>query len=284
MSVRDWDSARQPDLQQLQAVERIRAMADRSWESVAANERASWYLDPLVAKQKRAAHLTLAHKWLEERAGLTILKTDLFEEANSGDDEVLSGLPASARLIGMDIAPMMVLRARTCTKANGVRFLATDVRRIGLASASVDAIFSNSTLDHFSSKEEFKEALRELIRILRPGGTFVITLDNPRNPLYAFLRWLGGRGWLPFPLGYTMPLPALVAELQDAGIEVSATDYVIHNPRVLSTAMFLVARRVLGRFADRPIGLMLRVFGWLDRLPTRGYTACFEAARGTKRG
>jgi len=273
----------QPDRPRLQAAQGIGAMADRCWESVAANEHASWYLDPLVAEQKRAANLNLAQKWLEERAGLTILKTDLFEEANSRD-ELLSGLPDSARLIGMDIAPTMVLRARTCAKANGARFLATDVRQIGLASESVDAIFSNSTLDHFSSKEEFKEALRELIRILRPGGTFIVTLDNPRNPLYAFLRWLGRRGWLPFPLGYTAPLSALVAELEDAGIEVSATDYLIHNPRVLSTAMFLVIRRVLGRFADWPIGLLLRVFGWLDRLPTRGYTACFEAARGTKRG
>ena len=261
----------------------VRMTRDRSWEEVAENERSSWYLDWLVAEQKRLANLALLQKWVEALPTATILKTDLFEEAN-GRDELLSGLPASARIIGMDIAPTMVSRAKRRIHSKGAHFLGTDVRQIGLASGSVDVVFSNSTLDHFQSEQEFKTAIRELIRVLRPDGTIVITLDNPDNPLYALLRWLGSRGWIPFHLGYTTTLAGLVAELQNGGIRVTATDYLIHNPRIVSTVIFLGVRRLLGRFADGPIRLMLRAFNWLDKLPTRRYTACFVAAGGKKQG
>ena len=261
----------------------VRMTPDRSWEEVAENERSSWYLDWLVAEQKRQANLALLQKWVEALPTATILKTDLFEEAN-GRDELLSGLPASARIIGMDIAPTMVSRAKRRIHSKGAQFLGADVRQIGLASGSVDVVFSNSTLDHFQSEQEFKTAIRELIRVLRPDGTIVITLDNPDNPLYALLRWLGSRGWIPFHLGYTTTLAGLVAELQNGGIRVTATDYLIHNPRIVSTVIFLGVRRLLGRFADGPIRLMLRAFNWLDKLPTRRYTACFVAAGGKKQG
>ena len=62
----------------------------------------------------------------------------------------------------------------------------------------------------------------------------------------------------------------------------TATDHLIHNPRVLSTALFLALRRLLGSRADRPVALLLRVCGLLDRLPTRGFTSCFVAACAIK--
>jgi SAM-dependent methyltransferase len=210
---------------------------------------------------------------------VTILKTDLFEEAN-GRAEVLWRLSDSARLIGMDVSQNMVLRAKKRNHAANAVFLAADVRQIGLASGSVDVIFSNSTLDHFASAEEFKDSLEELKRVLRPGGTIIITLDNIHNPLYHILKWLGSRGWAPFRMGYTTSLSGLVTELERLGIEVTATAYQIHNPRLISTALFLGARRTLGRFADGPVRFLLRSFMLLDRLPTRAYTACFIAARG----
>ena len=256
-------------------------MLNKSWDDLAADQRGSWYLDPLVAEQKREVNLNLFQKWTDKTAAATILKTDLFEEAN-GEDEILSGLSDSACMIGMDIAPNMVLRAKRLSGAVNALFLATDVREIALATGSVDVIFSNSTLDHFSSREDFQTALEELCRVLRPGGTIIVTLDNIHNPLYHILRWLGHRGVAPFKMGYTTSLSGLVASLEEFGIAVTATDYHIHNPRLISTAIFLVARRTLGRFADGPIRGLLRVFGLLDRLPTRAYTACFIAACGTR--
>jgi SAM-dependent methyltransferase len=258
-------------------------MSDRLWDDVADNEQATWYLDPLVAAQKKAANLNLFRRWIKASRVGTILKTDLFEEAN-GSDEVLSGLSECTCVIGMDIAPNMVARAKRRYTAANALFLATDVQQIALASGVIDVVFSNSTLDHFSSEDQFTQSLQDLSRVLRPGGTIIITLDNPMNPLYTALKLSGRIGWTPFKMGYTTSLSGLVAALDKVGIEVIATDYMIHNPRLVSTTLFLVVRRVLGRFADRPIRLLLSAFGLLDRLPTRSYTSCFIAAHGRKRG
>ncbi len=46
-----------------------------------------------------------------------------------------------------------------------------------------DRVFSNSTLDHFDSRDDIREALRELARVLHPEGELLLTLDNLANPV-----------------------------------------------------------------------------------------------------
>jgi ubiquinone/menaquinone biosynthesis C-methylase UbiE len=244
----------------------------------------SWYLDRLVAQQKRRVHQELIRLWTSGLEVSRVLKTDTFEEA-CGDDQILFDLfPASACAIGMDLAWQTAHHARARCPSPNVRFLVSDARNLALRSASFDVVVSTSTLDHFDSPAALPEALKELARVLRPGGIAVVTLDNPRNPLYAILRWASRRGWTPFPLGYTASLPELVCHLQDAGLEVTATDALIHNPRMISTILFLALRRALGRHADGPIRFLLATFAALGHLPSRHFTACFVAACARKPG
>jgi SAM-dependent methyltransferase len=251
-------------------------MAD-SAGGVAGGAPESWYLDPLVAKQKRDEHLALLHAWSDGHSA-RVLKTDLFEEAN-GADELLSAFPGRATVVGMDVVPATVARAR---KVRSGLFLATDVRRLALAGDSVDLVFSNSTLDHFDQASDLDEALRELVRVVRPGGRLIVTLDNPRNPLYRLLRWVTRRGWAPITLGHTVPRSALADAMRRAGVEIVGSGVLIHNPRLVSTALFMALRRTLGRRADGPIRFLLASFATLGRLPTREYTACFVAVCGRK--
>jgi len=239
----------------------------------------SWYLDPLVAKQKRDEHLALLRVWWDGGAA-RLLKTDLFEEANGGD-ELLSAFPGRATVIGMDVVPTTVARARARDVRSGL-FLASDVRRLALAGDSVDLVFSNSTLDHFERAADLDEALRELVRVLRPGGRVIVTLDNPRNPLYRMLRWVTRRGWAPMTLGHTVPRRELEEAMRRAGVEIVGSEVLIHNPRLVSTALFMIVRRMLGRRADGPIRFLLGAFAVLGRLPTREWTACFVAVCGRK--
>jgi len=245
--------------------------------------RPNWYLDPLVAAQKRAVHLDWISRNLppDLRIG-TVLKTDLFEEAY-GPDELLFTLSVDAGLkIGFDINPETVSRAAGRQSDHACRFLNADVRRMPLADESVDVVLSNSTLDHFDTEREIEQSLRELTRVLKPGGIMLVTLDNPRNPLFFLLRaslpWTG----VPFRLGKTLSLRKLLRVLDRAGLEVQSTDWLIHNPRFLSTLIYLTLRRMFGPRASGTIGWLLTLFSKLGRLPTRGFTGAFVAACARK--
>ncbi len=246
-------------------------------------DQPNWYLDPLVAAQKRDVHL----EWIARNvpAGSwipAVLKTDLFEEAY-GRDELLFSLPFDAGLrIGMDLNAFTVTRAAQRHSSHASQWINADVRRVPLADECVDVVLSNSTLDHFETEREIEESLNELVRVLKPGGILLVTLDNPRNPLFFLLhgatRWTG----ISFQFGKTLPLPKLLRLLERAGLEVQSTDSLIHNPRFVSTLIFLALRRTLGRRADGPISWLVSAFSKLGRLPTRGLTAAFVGACARK--
>jgi SAM-dependent methyltransferase len=239
----------------------------------------SWYLDPLVARQKRDQHLALLRTWCDGCRGV-MLKTDLFEEAH-GADELLSAFPKDATVIGMDLVPSTAMRAHA-RMAPAARCLASDVRYLALATGSVNVVFSNSTLDHFEIARDLETAIGELVRVLRPGGMLIVTLDNPRNPFYWGLRWVTRRGWAPITLGHTISRQRLAELMRGAGLEIVGSRLLIHNPRLVSTGIFLGLRRLLGRHADGPIRILLAAFDALGRLPTREFTACFVAVCGRK--
>jgi hypothetical protein len=61
------------------------------------------------------------------------------------------------------------------------------------------------------------------------------------------------------------------------GLEPEGRDWLLHNPRGVSTVLFLALRRLLGRRADGAVRALLAAFDLLGRLPTRAATACFHA-------
>lgn len=250
------------------------------WEEL--GESPSWYLDPLVARQKRDAHQSLVRRWSRGLKVQRALKTDLFEEAH-GDDQILFDLfPDAALVLGIDVAVTTVRRACARLGDRAGCYIASDARRLAFETGSVDVIISNSTLDHFDTAEDFEAAVGELARVLRPGGALIITVDNPHNPLYPLLKWTSRRGWTPFLLGYTPTGGALQRCLRQSGLEVTDLATLLHNPRMVSTLVFLGLRRFLGRYADPMVALLLRLFAAMERLPTRRLTACFLAACARK--
>jgi SAM-dependent methyltransferase len=233
----------------------------------------SWYLDPLVARQKRRAHLELLRSYVNHSR--IFLKTDLFEEAY-GDDALFPGIALGARLrLGIDISTRTVRAAAARHTELAAGSVVADVRRIPFRSGSVDLILSNSTLDHFQTAAELHEALAELTRVLQPGGRLIVTLDNPWNPLYWPLRAMSRVRATPFSLGRTFSAPKLVRALKRCGLEIERTGTLLHNPRILSTILFLALRRCLGERADPSVRALLAFFAMGEKLPTRWLTGCF---------
>jgi SAM-dependent methyltransferase len=104
------------------------------------------------------------------------------------------------RVVGVDISPTMIELARAHDRSGGrCEFLVNDSPDLALlASADFDFAYSNITLQHVPPAAA-KGYLRELVRVLRPGGLLVFQLPThrlrtARSGLVALLpAWLRRR-------------------------------------------------------------------------------------------
>src|SRR5258708_36813581 len=177
----------------------------------------------------------------------------------------------------MDVSARYLSPARRWPSAAGPA-CATDVRALAFRRAAFDLVVSPSTLDHFADPRHIAIALREIRRVLRPGGHLLVTLDNPANPILRarrpVARLTGAVGGLiPFPIGLTLSRARLVAVLEREGLEVCASGYLLHMPRLLGLWLGEWAAR--GGHARLAAGLR-RLYGLpaplLGALPPRGGT------------
>jgi len=259
-------------------------MKDRRgfWNSYGTSSDNAWYLDAVVAEHKQRSHLMMLRRWIGDVPPCRILKTDLFEESHKTDQILIDSFFSPHQITAFDLAFSTVKKARENYPAVGGGFWTGDVCQLGLATESMDFILSISTLDHFKNSSDFYKSIEELIRVIRPGGALILTLDNPQNPLYWTLRVASRLGLSPYPLGFSVSLKNLTKILREKGLEVLETDLLIHNPRGISTALFMAVRRIMRNHADGILRWFLNRFDLLGRLPSRTWTACFIAVYARK--
>ena len=257
--------------------------ASRRWDSA---------LGPLLGESagalwrlhSDATNAALFARWLPSERCANLLKTDLFDEAMG--DGLYPLLSAHAeRTAAIDVAPT-VLAAATA-RYPALLAAVADVRRLPFASGSFDVVVSNSTLDHFETRDEILESLRGFHRILRPGGRLLLTMDNLANPAVALRNALPYRlmhrlKLVAYPIGATAGPGRLRLMLKDAGFDVLETVALLHCPRVLSVAL---GRRCERRGSPEAKARYLRMAGRWERLarwPTRFMTGYFVGINAVK--
>lgn len=230
-----------------------------------------------------SVYVDLLARWLPA-AMQTVLKTDAFDEAfSAGVYPELAG--RTRAVVTMDVAPTALALARE--RYRELRCACADVRALPFANLSFDAVVSLSTLDHFDSRAETEAALGELARVLRPGGTFLLTLDNLTNPIIALravlpFRLLHALGIIPYQIGWTCGPKRLRRMVARAGLEVIETSAIIHCPRVLAVAVAGVLDRSGNAKLKRAFVRGLGAMEWLRGLPTRFVTGHFVAVLAVK--
>ena len=189
--------------------------------------------DPLWREHSDNVNNALLARWLPQAHLANILKTDLFDEAVSkGIYPFLRN--RAGTVLGIDASPKVADAAHT--RHPRLRGLAADVLQLPFADESFDGIVSISTLDHFDSAEKIPAAMKELYRVLAPGGTLVITIDNGSNPVVAVRNHLPNSllrrlGIIPYEMGVTCGARTFVKLLRSSGFHVQDVSFILHAPR-----------------------------------------------------
>jgi SAM-dependent methyltransferase len=150
------------------------------------------------------------------------------------------------------------------------------------ADDSFDLIISDSTLDHFQDKNEIATALAELSRILKPGGTLVITMDNKTNLTEPLFRLWVFLGLSYFFIGKTYSIKELKQALASVGLLVTDTTAIIHNPRFFARRIIALLHKGNPTRFNRGIRRGLNILDSLEKRKTKYLTAQFIAARAVK--
>jgi arsenite methyltransferase len=110
-------------------------------------------------------------------AGLRPGETVLDLGSGAGVDVFLAAreVGPEGRVIGVDLTPQMVERARRLAGEKGyanVEFRLGDIEALPVEDSSVDVIISNCVLNLVPDKDR---AFAEMVRVLKPGGRFVVS-------------------------------------------------------------------------------------------------------------
>ena len=121
--------------------------------------------------------------------------------------------------VGIDPSLDAILAARRVCRQLGLRasFVVADARYLPFMTASMPVVFSYSVIQHFS-KEDARRAIREVGRVLQPGGTSLIQMPNAlglRSLYHQSLRLLRGSKQNLFDVRYWR-VPELASAFQAA--------------------------------------------------------------------
>lgn len=196
--------------------------------------------------------------------GRRMLKLDLWNEAVN--TRILNWMAEEgASCFGLDVSREVAGRARRNAHAAGDRLhlVQADIRHVPFADAAFDAVYTMGTIEHI---DEYRLAVREVARVLKPGGRAIIGVPHKWN---LFLRpllvtVLDRFGKYPYSPEKSFSARALREVVEQAGLRVTRRTGILTVPGIVRMFdVFLFRRRIVSR---RLVPLVLWPF---DRLETR---------------
>lgn len=268
--------------------ESMPAVADY-WNSVASRSQGAGREDLWRAHLKEV-YQRLRARWRNEGWTEHALKTDLYDEAISRH-HLISLLGGDCRhIVGADVSFETAQAAKERLEKTWRRWdqiAVSDARDQAFKTGSFGEILSNSTLDHFLSRNELLASLEELHRIMKQGGSLIITLDNPQNPVVWIRNRLPYRllkrfGIIPYYMGATLSRSELVRALESKGFAICDSTVIVHSPRILAIWAGCFIGRLQREGIKAGFAKLLGFFERLERFPTRHITGYYVAVKALK--
>lgn len=181
-------------------------------------------------------------------------------------------------VIGVDISEGMVAAARQEVERTGIKGITLqvgDATCLDFPDASFDKVLCSEVIEHIP---DAPQALREMHRVLKPGGTLVLSTPN-KGSWYGFERYslwekLLRRKW-PHPCDEWRNMSELLALVEQCQFKVSKRKSVCFVPGFIMTYFILprLMQQLLVKMVSKLEPLLQR---WLQN---SGYTICVMATR-----
>ena len=161
-------------------------------------------------------------------------------------------LKKKADYIGMDQSEAIIEAAKNQHALAGAKFVVGNVIDIPCKADYFDAVFYLATLHHIPSKKLQQQAIAEMFRVLKPGGTGIITTWNLHANYYKrrlklteedlkkadlTIPWFDSRGKLLMNrFVHVFVRDELVVLLKDAGFKIKKAHYMNNRKRSTQSA------------------------------------------------
>lgn len=233
----------------------------RRWEEIASSMRD--FSGAPTTRYYRRREQELIERTVGSLAGRRVLKLDLWNEAIN--TRILNWMRSEgAEAVGLDWSGVVAARARgnaLLEDGEPLRLVRGDIRELPFASGSFDLVYTMGTIEHI---DEYRLAVAEIERVLRPGGTALIGVPHRWDPfLRPLLVWLLARlGRYPYAPEKSFGVGELRRVVEGAGLEVERRTGILAMPGLLRMLdLFLHTR---GRTSRRLIPAVLVPFEFLE--------------------
>jgi ubiquinone/menaquinone biosynthesis C-methylase UbiE len=210
--------------------------------------------------------------------------------------KIISQLAPGCQLLGIDSDPTVLEIARQQVAMDAAHILRGDLANLPLAPASCDRVLMSEVLEHLPDDEQ---ALREVHRVLKPGGIMALTVPPVRYPFwYDPLNWslerLVGRPIRRGPFAgiwanheRLYEAERLVSVVERAGLRIERFEFLTHycfpgtQFIVYTVGKGLIEAHLVPEFVSRsadrfrgpensgrrlnPMNWALALFNWVDR-------------------
>ncbi len=250
------------DSEQPSEATRLRRRQRHNWNQVA-SAMPDFSTAPSTLYYRRC-EIAMLRRELGSLAGRRVLKLDLWNEAIN--TRILHWMESEgADVFGLDHSPVVASRALRNSRDRGsdAGILRADIRELPFAEGSFDFVYTMGTIEHIA---EYRQAVAEVRRVLRPGGQAIIGVPDKWN---IFLRPLMVAVLDVFGMYHYSPEKSFSAGelrrvIEGAGLQVRSRTGILALPGFLRMAdLFVFTRGLPGS------GLMRSLIRPFDFLETR---------------
>lgn len=134
----------------------------------------------------REMEISLFKTYFGNLQGKKLLKLDLWNEVNN-TRILIWAAQQGAEIYGLDVSDYIVNSAKKNFEEHGLKanLIRSDVRNIKFPSNNFDFVYTMGTIEHIP---DYEKALKEIYRVLKPGGKAIIGSPNKWDPfLFSIL-------------------------------------------------------------------------------------------------